>query len=116
MKSVDPVSRVSLCPPYGFLRYTGSTLITSKPFNHQQWSQDGKRVKGAEQTRPRVMMTGEGRQGDGEMKVVLGPVPLGYSPLPPPYPSLRPQSSLNLHLTEGIVHEGFNQLWSYIQD
>lgn len=46
------------------------------------------------------------------MKVVLGPVPLAYSPLPPPYPSLRPQSSLNLHLTEGIVHEGFNQLWS----
>ena len=86
--------------------------ITCKPFNHQQWSQDGKRVKGADQTRPRVMMTGEGRQGDGEMKVVLGPVPLGYSPLPPPYPSLRPQSSLNLHLTEGIVHEGFNQLWS----
>lgn len=33
--------------------------ITSKPFNHQQWSQDGKRVKGADQTRPRVMMTAE---------------------------------------------------------
>lgn len=55
----------------------------------------------------------EGEEGqDDKMKVVLGPVPLGYSPLPPPYPSLRPQSSLNLHLTEGIVHEGFNQLWS----
>ena len=25
-------------------------IITSKPFNHQQWSQDGKRVKGADQT------------------------------------------------------------------
>lgn len=38
--------------------------ITSKPFNHQQWSQDGKRVKGADQTRPRVMMTAERKLGE----------------------------------------------------
>ena len=57
--------------------------ITSKPFNHQQWSQDGKRVKGADQTRPRVMMTGEGRvrrvqhQDSTSMSRV--------SPFPPPF-------------------------------
>lgn len=48
-------------------------IITSKPFNHQQWSQDGKRVKGADQTRPRVMMTGEGRWAASSLHAVSFP-------------------------------------------
>lgn len=61
-------------------------IITSKPFNHQQWSQDGKRVKGADQTRPRVMMTGEGRWAASSLHAVSFPTD--------PFPFLSPFSRL----------------------
>lgn len=61
-------------------------FLTSKPFNHQQWSQDGKRVKGADQTRPRVMMTGEGRWAASSLHAVSFPTD--------PFPFLSPFSRL----------------------
>lgn len=60
-------------------------IITSKPFNHQQWSQDGKRVKGADQTRPRVMMTGEGRWPASSLHAVSFPT----DPFRQPFTPLR---------------------------